>query len=638
MGNKKHDDHDHNHDSNHEHSHGKMPVVLFFIGLATYIAAKFVDNETAKMVLYLTTIISSGYHIMTSGLLNSITNTIEKEKFSPNIHLLMSLAVVGASIIGEYAEGALLIVIFAGAHFLEDYAEGQSRKEITNLLNMNPTEARLLGPDGQTSMVSVETLKVGDVLSVLNGDQIPTDGIILSGQASIDEASISGESIPREKSAGDEVFGSTINAAGSFTMEVTKDPSDTLFAKILEMVNNSQTNLTKSATRIQKFEPIYVSIVLVAVTVFILAMPLLFNWTWYDAFYRGMVYLTVASPCALAASAIPATLSAISNLARNGILFKGGSFISLLADVQAVAFDKTGTLTEGTPKVVDAYFSDSIVEQEVVDVLVAMEKTANHPLANALLKHFEANEVLDLEVENIIGQGLNAQYNDKHYRIGAPTQFNDVPDFFKDLLHKYQNQGNTVVFMSVDDEIIGAVAMMDMPHSSAKSVIDYLKSVNIHTIMITGDAAQTGQAIGNMLGIDEVIGDVKPENKAEIVKQLQSKYGLVAMMGDGVNDAPALVQADVGMAMGDGTDVAIDVADAVIMKNDLRQVAYAHKIAQYLEKVVLQNVVFSMLVVFTLIVLNTFNMMNLPLGILVHEGSTIVVILNGLRLLSQRTK
>lgn len=631
-----HKDTKHNHEQHDhaDHNHGSVAVKLFLIGLTAYIIALFLPAGLWKSILQVLSIATAGYHIMTEGLLNTIKNTRANKKFSPNIHLLMSLAVVGAVIIGNYGEGALLIVIFAGAHFLEEYAEGQSKKEITNLLNLNPTQARRLNADGSTEMVQVTELKIGDRCSVLNGDQIPTDGIIIEGFASIDEASINGESVPAEKTVGDEVFGSTINASGTFVMELTKDPSDSIFSQILDMVQESQSNLTLAATKIQKFEPRYVTMILILVPIYIIVMPTFFNWTWYDAFYRGMVYLTVTSPCALAASAVPATLSAISNLAKNAILFKGGSYISHLADLKAIAFDKTGTLTQGKPQVVDVHFSNDD-NKELIDIIVAMEKTANHPLATAILEHFEEANKLNIDVENVIGQGLQADYNGIHYRIGSPSQFESIDDNYAQILSQYQSEGKTVVFVSADNVIIGAIAMMDLPQESAKPVIQYLQSQDIHTIMITGDSQQTGEAVGQILGIDEVQGNVKPEIKAAFVKTLQEQYGLVAMLGDGVNDAPALVQADVGIAMGNGTDVAIDVADAVIMKNDLMKIPYAHYQAKKLDKVVKQNVVFSMLVVLFLVILNTMNCMDLPLGILVHEGSTLVVIFNGLRLLKQ---
>lgn len=628
-----HHDHEHEHGHSHDHDHGKMPVILFFVGLAAFLLALFLDEGILQNGMYVLAMLMSGYHIIEEGISDTIASTKAKGKFTPNVHVLMTLAALGASLIGDFEEGALLIVIFASAHFLEDYAEGKSRREITNLMKMNPTEARLIQEDGSTKTVEVTSLAIGDHLQVLNGDQIPTDGIILTGYSAIDESSINGESIPREKSVGDDVFGSTINGNGTFTMEVTKDSRDTLFAKILQLVNQSQSNLTKTGTKIQQLEPIYVKSVLLMVPIFIVVMPFIMGWNWYESFYRGMVFLTVASPCALAASAVSATLSAISNLAKKGVLFKGGSYLSNLADVQAVAFDKTGTLTAGKPQVTDYFFIDTTQEQYVVDIIVAMEKTANHPLANAILAKFKCQTELSLEVENEIGKGLVSRIDNRVYRIGKPESFSDVSQTMRDLNHRYSDEGKTVVYISEDEHVVGLIAMMDVPNEHAKGVISYLKSQQIHTTMITGDSEKTGQAIGRQLGMDEIIGNVLPENKSAIVADQQAKFGVVAMLGDGVNDAPALVNADIGIAMGDGTDVAMDVADAVLMNNDLTKLSYAHKIAKRLDKVVWQNIYFSMAVVVFLVILNIFGKMNLPIGILVHEGSTLVVIFNGLRLL-----
>ena len=616
----------------HEHNHGKMPLVLFFVGLIAFIIALFMSTGVLKNVLYVVAMLAAGSHIIEEGILDTISSTKEKGKFTPNVHILMTLAAIGAMIIGDFQEGALLIVIFAAAHFLEDYAEGKSKREITNLMQMNPTEARLIKVDGTVEVVEVASLKIGDQLKVLNGDQVPTDGKIISGYSSIDESSINGESVPAEKTVGDEVFGSTINGNGSFTMEVTKDSSDTLFAKIIELVDQSQSNMTKTATKIQKLEPVYVKTVLVVVPIFILLAPTLFGWSWYESFYRGMVLLTVASPCALAASAVPATLSAVSNLAKRGVLFKGGAYLSNLADVKAVAFDKTGTLTEGKPKVTD-YFFEGLTEDTYIDIIVGMEKTANHPLANAILEKFTAKNELTLDVDNQIGKGLVTIYQGKAYRIGKPDSFTTHSDDIEKLNHDYASEGKTVVYFSEDEKVVGLIAMMDVPNEDAKKVISYMKSQGVHTTMITGDAEKTGQAVGKILGMDEIIGNVLPENKAAIVTEQQEKYGVVAMLGDGVNDAPALVQADIGIAMGEGTDIAIDVADAVLMQNNLTKLSYAHKVAKRLDKIVWQNIYFSLAVIALLIVLNIFGKMDLPLGVIAHEGSTILVILNGLRLL-----
>ena len=633
-------DHDHGHDHdhsghNHDHDHGKLPVVLFFIGLVTYIASLFVADGIFQNILATATIFMSGYHIIIEGVEDTISQTKQNRKFTPNVHILMTLAAFGAAIIGDFKEGALLIVIFAGAHFLEDYAEGKSKREITNLMKMNPTEARLIKADGSTEIVDVATLKIGDQLKVLNGDQIPTDGRIIAGYTSIDESSINGESMPAEKTVGDDVFGSTINGNGSITIEVTKESSDTVFAKILQLVNQSQSNLSKKATKIKKLEPKYVTAVMVIVTLYIVAMPLIFGHTWYESFYKGMVFLTVASPCALAASDVPATLSGISNLAKRGVLFKGGSFLSNLAGIRAIAFDKTGTLTEGKPKVTDVFFTveNKINSANYLNIIAAMEKQANHPLADAILAHIDGTATIELDIVNQIGKGLVSNYGGNTYRIGKPSQFKQVSSQVEQLNHAYAEQGKTVVYFSENDSVVGLIAMMDLPNENAKSVISYLKEQGIHTTMITGDAEKTGRAVANQLGMDQVIGNVLPENKSAIVEDLEKQYGSTAMVGDGVNDAPALVKADIGVAMGEGTDIAIDVADVVLMQNDLTKLGYAHRISKRLDKVVMQNIVFSMFIVLLLVVLNIIGKMNLPLGIIAHEGSTLIVLFNGLRLL-----
>ena len=330
-------------------------VILFFIGLFAFIAANFFKSDRISLLLNIIALLAAGYHIIIEGIVDTIRESVETKSFKPNIHLLMTLAAIGALLIKQYSEAAMLILIFAGAHFLEEYAEGKSKKEITKLLKLNPTRARLLKEDGSQEEVDVTSLQVGDRLRVLNGDQVPTDGIILNGETSIDQSAITGESIPVEKKQGDNVFGSTMNGSGSFTMEVTKDSKDTVFAKILEMVSQTQSNISKTAALIKKIEPVYVTVVMVLAPVFYLLGRSVFIWDAEDSFYRTMVFLIAASPCALAATDIPATLSAISNLAKNGVLFKGGSYLSNLSDLGAIAFDKTGTLTEGRPVVTDIF-------------------------------------------------------------------------------------------------------------------------------------------------------------------------------------------------------------------------------------------------------------------------------------------
>lgn len=623
----------HNH-AEHAHDHGNMPVFLFFIGLIIYLIALIGSfNYILEDIFFVITMITAGYHVMIEGVGETITESLRLKRFHPNVHILMTLAALGAAIIGNFDEGALLILIFAGAHFLEEYAEGKSKREITHLLEMNPTEARLILPTGETKLVKVETLTIGDHLQVLPGDKIPTDGSIIEGSSDIDEASINGESIPREKITGDEVFGSTINGKGSFKMEVTKNNEDTVFSKIIELVNQSQSNLSKTATTIKKLEPIYVTIVMIVVPAFILLTPFLVGWSWNTSFYRGMVMLISASPCALAASAVPTTLSGISNLAKQGVLFKGGSYLSNLAKIKACAFDKTGTLTEGKPAVTDHSFIKEEKSDHWKDIIVAMEKSANHPLADAILDAFTSESSIKIDTENEIGKGLVAEHQGKEYRIGKPSTFENVPEEIENQNETLAKAGKTVVYFSENDSVVGLIAMMDLPNKDAKKVIQYFKDQGIHTAMITGDSKLTGQAVGQLIAIDEVIGNVLPENKSEIIHSTQKQYGETVMLGDGINDAPALVASDIGFAMGNGTDVAIDVADAVIMQNDLTKFQYAHKVSKKVDKVVWQNILFSMFIVLLLNGLNLVGKVDIGIGVLAHEGSTLLVILNGLRLL-----
>jgi len=631
----------HNQNDNHDHDHGKMPVVLYFIGLALAVIALFLneDYQLLQNVLFSIATISAGYHVIVlEGLGETIENSKTQKKFMPNSHILMGLAAIGASLMGNFWEGTLLILIFSGAHFLEDYAEGRSKREITKLLEMNPTTARLILPDGSTKNVDVSELKVGDQLQVLNGDQVPIDGVILSGSTSIDESSINGESIPKEKTKGDDVFGSTINGTGSFTMEVTKENKDTVFSKILQLVNQNQDNQTKAASIIQKFEPKYVTVVLIAIPLFMLLAPFLLDWTWSQSVYRGLVLLVAAAPCALAAATVSVTLSTTSNLAKKGVLSKGSSYLSQLAKTQAIAFDKTGTLTKGKPEVTNYYFADSVNEENMIDIVVALEKESNHPLADAILRMFEQKNKLTIEVENQIGKGLTGDYKGRKYRIGKPTSFGDVSNEYVRLNNEWASEGKTVVYVAVDEEVIGLIALMDVPSEQAKETIDYFREQGIHTTLITGDSEMTGKAVAKQLGIDEVIANVMPEDKSRIIVEQKEKYGVTTMVGDGVNDSPALVSADVGIAMGEGTDVAVEVSDLVLMKNNLSKLVQSHNISSKMNRVIWQNIIFSMAVVAFLIVVSLLGLTDIAISVIIHEGSTLVVILNGLRLLSSNFK
>ncbi len=618
-----------------------MEVKLFFLGMLLFIVGLgFNFTPSLQNSLNILALLISGYHIIWEGIKDTIEKSKKAKHFVPNTHILMTMAALGAVLLGETTEAALLIFIFAGAHFLEEYVEGRSQREITKLLELNPTEARRFRTDGSIEMISVQDLEIGDRVQILNGDQVPTDGKVIKGQTSIDESTISGESIPCEKTVGDEVFGSTINGSGTIVVEVTKDSSETVFAKILQLVEASQTNLSTSAQHIRRFEPVYVNIVLLVFIALLICGPFVWDWTWNSTFSTSLTFLVSASPCALAVSVIPATLAGISNLARQGVLFKGGTFLSELSDLKVVAFDKTGTLTQGKPEVVRVCLEPTIMsEEKLTAVIFAMESQSNHPLARAIVNYFSDGKSLDkltISATNHLGQGLTAIYNHLTVRIGKPQSFAQAAERWLHDKEAEEANGRTVVFVSVNEKVIGFIAIQDRPQTTAVEAINYFKTAGVKTIMITGDAQLTGQAIGSELGIDEVVTNILPEQKAKIISKYQDQYGLTAMLGDGVNDAPALVSADIGIAMGDGTDVAIETADVVLMRNDLTKLVKAHKLSKRLKHIIRQNILFALLVIMMLISFTFFGHLSVVASVALHEGSTLIVLLNSLRLLMNK--
>jgi Cd2+/Zn2+-exporting ATPase len=471
---------------------------------------------------------------------------------------------------------------------------------------------------------------------VPKGTSVPIDGILLTDHASIDEAAITGESIPNEKTTQDNLFAGTINIGNSLKMEVTKESKDTLFSKIIQLVDEAQNTPSKTASFLSNFENIYVKAVLIIVPLAILIPYFLLGWTWNESFYRGMVLLVVASPCALVASATPATLAAISHGAKNGVLFKGGIYLEALADLKAITFDKTGTLTKGFPIVTDEFFLTD--EKELaINTLVAIETASTHPLANAITTKFskEASQKLNLDVKDVTGSGMLALTDTDEWKVGNVDFVTSLPltDDIISKTEKLQSEGKTVIYLSKNNKILAFFGLLDVPKEDAIKTIQYFNKQGISTTMLTGDHSHTADAVAKMIGIDHVIADCLPEDKTEFIKKQKEEIGVNAMIGDGVNDAPALANASIGVAMGQGTDIAIDVADIVLMKDDLEKLALSHQLSLKLKRIITQNIVFSLSVIALLIISNFFKVINLPLGVIGHEGSTILVILNGLRML-----
>lgn len=611
-----------------------IATLISGILIITGIILQWQNLDTAAAVIFILSFVIGGFKQAKEGIIDTIENK------HLNVDILMVLAAIGASLIGYWMEGALLIFIFSLSGSLEEYAMDKSTEAITALMNIVPDVSKRIKADGTIEEVATKDLKVGDTLLVPKGASIPIDGVIKEGFGLIDEAAISGESVPVEKKIGDDIFGSTINLNEALKMTVTKESKDTLFAKIIRMVEEAQSTPSQTASFINRIENTYVIIVLIFVPVMIAIFFFLLDWGWNESFYRGMVLLTVASPCALVASATPATLSAISNAAKRGILFKGGIPIENFSQMDCIAFDKTGTLTEGKPKVTEAFYTANEDEQHIMSVVYALEHSSTHPIATALVNHLETKEYeksnMD-SIQDLTGFGLAGESFGSNWKIGKKSfVVNENQENQKIVTDAFtlQKEGKTVIYVSKDDQVVAYYGLLDTPKEEAKEMIAFFKANSVHTIMITGDNEATGQTIGKQLGVDEIRANCLPEDKTTILKELQSRFKLVGMVGDGINDAPALANADIGIAMGEGTDIAMETADVVLMKNELDKLEYSYGLSVKLKKVTMQNIIFSISVILTLILFNLFQVINLPLGVIGHEGSTILVILNSLRLLA----
>ncbi len=610
--------------------HGELAAALLsgiLIAFAWIMEGTFAPS--IESALYIIAFVIGGFAKAKEGIEDSIA---EKDV---NVELLMIIAAIGAGSIGYWTEGAILIFIFALSGALETYTMNKSERELHSLMEIQPETATLL-TNGMERIVSASSLSLGDFILIKPGERVPADGVIMKGQTSLDQSAITGESIPVIKRIDDEIFAGTLNISGHLTIKITKSSEDTVFQKIISLVQEAQDQKAPSQLFIEKLEGWYVKIVLLIGAILMVAPHFMFGWTWDETIYRAMVFLVVASPCALVASIMPATLSAISAGARNGILFKGGVHLEQLGTMKAVALDKTGTLTQGSPIVTDVFTRHDTDEDSFIKVVASIERQSTHPLARAIVNYAGTLNWLEpQEMTDHSGWGVEAKIDGVLWKVGKLEFFSETDGFetFQNQYEDLQTQGKTIVLASDNRGITGIIALKDKVRDEAGALIVALKKRGIEPVMITGDSEQTARAIAEEVGISTYYANCLPEDKVTRMKELKERHGIVGMIGDGINDAPALAVSDVGIAMGQGTDVALETADVVLMKNDLGKLTRAVSLSNRLNHIVKQNVFFSISVILLLIVSNFFQFLTLPLGVIGHEGSTILVILNGLRLL-----
>jgi Zn2+/Cd2+-exporting ATPase len=583
-------------------------------------------------ILYAVTIVISGYKPVKSAYYAIKSRSLD-------MNVLMSAAAIGAAIIGEWFEGATVVWLFALGTALQNRSIEQTRKSIRNLMDLAPSEAwTKVGSELVKKLV--DDVSIGEIVVIKPGDRIPLDGEITQGETSVNQAPITGESIPVDKIIGDTVYAGTINESGSIEIRVTKLVEDTTISKIIHLVEEAQEQKAPTQAFIDKFASIYTPIVFVLALSVIVLPPLLGFGTWGEWVYKGLALLVVACPCALVISTPVAIVSAIGNAAKNGVLIKGGTFLEKAGAINAIAFDKTGTLTEGRPKVSEIN-ALTISEDELVSIAFTLEDYSTHPIAKTIVEYSKDKGIQAKRGElfkSIVGKGVQATIDGEIHYAGNLKLFEEMDISLGNVKRKVadiQSQGKTVVIIGTKQEIMGIISVSDTIRTTTVKALNGLKQVGVNqVVMLTGDNEGTAKMISSETNVNRYFAELLPEDKVDAIKQLQSEGHKVAMVGDGINDAPALATADLGIAMGGaGTDTAMETADIVLMADNLEKLPHTVKLSRKALVIIKQNIWFSLIVKLIALVLIFPGWLTLWLAVLSDTGAAIIVILNALRLL-----
>jgi Cd2+/Zn2+-exporting ATPase len=649
-------DHDHGHSHGPGCQHGKVPGFLppwiqerwtmilvalagvFF--LTGWVGETFFELPSdVAWVLYVLAYLAGGYDISTHAIPG-----LFKGRFDTDI--LMLAAAAGAAILGEWAEGAFLLFLFALGHAGEHYALDRARNAIDALGELMPSEA-LVKRGEELKTVPVAELNLGDIVVVRPGDRVPVDGTVESGTSSVDQSPITGESAPVEKNEGDEVFAGTINQESALDVRVERLAADSTLSRVMQMVSEAQEQKSPTQDFTQKFTSKFVPTVLIGTVLLIVVPPAFELMPFRESFYRAMLLLVASSPCALALGTPATVLAGIGQAARNGVLIKGGLHLENLGSLQVIAFDKTGTLTEGRFSVTDTLLENAEDDEELLSLCGSVEQQSNHPIAVAIVEAAKEKGVEFQQVEameNIVGMGVKSSYQEETIWIGSRTLFakqSDAPDLPEDFAAKVEqleNSGKTVVITAVGERVLGVLALADTPRESTKATLASLSNLGMqHLVMLTGDNEKAAKLVADNVGVSDVRAGLMPEDKWKATSELRKEFGPLAMVGDGVNDAPALAAADVGIAMGGaGTAVALETADVALMADDLSKLPFAVGLSRSSRAIIRQNLGLSMGVICMLIVTSVTGYGELSWTVAFHEGSTLLVIANALRLLKYK--
>lgn len=588
----------------------------------------------AAIAFYAGAYLAGGFDLTKHGLAAALRGRF-------NVDFLMVLAAAGAAFLGEWMEGALLLFLFSIGHALEHFAMERARNAIHALGKITPKVARVRR-DGSEAELPVEAIRIGDVAIIRSGDRIPVDGKIIQGRSAVDQSPVTGESVPVEKEPGEGVFAGTINGEGALEVEVTRLAQDTTMARVIKMVEEAQAQKSPTQQFTDRFERVFVPVVLVTVVLAAVVPPLIGWLTWKEAILRALSTLVGASPCALALATPSAVLAGIGQAARNGVLIKGGVHLENLGQLDAIALDKTGTITRGRPEVTDVVPLDGGDATALLRMAAAVESRSAHPLAQAVVRKAQEQK-LDLpptgELQSLTGRGVQAEVGGQLVRIGSPKLFEEagiaVTEETAAKNRVLGEAGKSTMLVGAGQALIGILALADQPRPETPATLAKLKELGIKSlIMLSGDNQRVADAIAKTVGLTEVRADLMPEHKVEAIQELLKEHGQVAMVGDGVNDAPALANATVGIAMGaGGTDVALETADVALMADDLSKLPFAVALSRQSRRIIKQNLFISLGVVALLIPSTLFGLANIGWAVLFHEGSTLLVVGNALRLL-----
>lgn len=614
-------------------------ISLLFIVLGYVFGAMRSETEPLTIGMFIIAILVGGIGIFKTGFRNLA-------RFEFDMKTLMTIAVIGAAIIGEWEEAAVVVFLFAVSEALEAYSMDKARQSIRQLMDIAPPTATIKRAHGEhfhEMELPTEEIEIGDILIVKPGQKIAMDGIVVSGLSAVNQAAITGESIPVSKTVDDEVFAGTLNEEGALEVRVTKRVEDTTIAKIIHLVEEAQAEKAPSQQFVDRFAKYYTPAIMI-VALLVAVIPPLFIGDWQHWIYQGLAVLVVGCPCALVVSTPVAIVTAIGNAARQGVLIKGGIHLEQLGHIEAIAFDKTGTLTKGQPAVTDIFTSQNMSKDYVLQLVAAVEKQSQHPLAKAILQALHEENLTELkpaDFQSVTGKGAYATVDGQIIYVGSLkwiATLTTVDEMIKEQVEKLQQQGKTVVAAVSNNQFIGMIGIADQLRQESKEVLNKLNGLKVkHKVMLTGDAKPTAQAIATSLNMTDVRASLLPAEKLMAIKDLRAQYGAVAMVGDGVNDAPALASADVGIAMGGaGTDAALETADIALMGDDLTKLPYTIGLSRKTLRIIKENIIFALALKLVALLLVIPGWLTLWIAIFADMGATLLVVFNSLRLIKTK--